>query len=179
MGTFIFGVAALTWTACAEEKKGTVVDFDGQKSVAPAEWKEEPPSNQMRYMQFRLPRVEGDSADAELVIFRGLGGSAKANIERWKGQFQPPEGKKIDDVAKVSEFKVGDVPVTYLDISGTYLDKFPPFAPNAKTVPKPNYRMLAVHFDGPKNVYHIKLVGPAKTVAKYQQGFEEWVKAFK
>lgn len=178
-GTVVLGLGMLALSARGEDKKGTVVDFDGLQSRAPAEWKEEAPSNQMRFVQFRLPRAKDDKADAELIIFRGLGGSAKDNLNRWKGQFEAPEGKKIDDVAKVTEFKVGEVPVWYLDVSGTYLDKFPPFAPNAKTVRKPDYRMLAVHFEGKKNVYHIKLVGPAQTVAQYQKGFEEWVKAFK
>ncbi len=69
--------------------------------------------------------------------------------------------------------------MTYLDIYGTYLDKFPPFAPNAKTVKRPHYHMLAAHFEGPKNPYHIKLIGPEKTVEHYRKGFDEWLKNFK
>src|SRR5262245_51503289 len=165
--------------ARAEEKKGAAVDFDGLKSAAPASWKEEPPTNKLRYKQFRLTKVGGDKADAEVVIFRGLGGSAKENITRWKGQFMPPGGKKIDDVAKVTEFKVSGAEATYLDVSGTYLFKARPVDPNEIAEKRPGYRMLAVHFEGPKTVYHIRLVGPAKTVEHYKQGFEDWLKAFK
>jgi hypothetical protein len=39
--------------------------------------------------------------------------------------------------------------------------------------------MLAVHFDAPENIYHIKLVGPARTVEMYKKGFDDWLKAFK
>jgi hypothetical protein len=39
--------------------------------------------------------------------------------------------------------------------------------------------MLALHFEGPRDVYHIKLTGPAKTVEAYKKGFEGWLKNFK
>jgi hypothetical protein len=159
-------------TACAADKE-SVVEIDGLKSKAPADWKEEPPANRMRYAQFKV-------GDAELVIFKGLGGGAKQNITRWKGQFEPPEGKTIDDVAKVEEFKFGGAsPAAYLDISGTYKFKNPPFDPNAKEERKPNYRMLAIYIDGKNDVFQIKLTGPAKTVDAQKKAFDEWVKAFK
>jgi hypothetical protein len=165
--------------ADGDKDKGAVVDLDGIKSQAPAEWKEEAPSNRMRFMQFRLPKKGDDKEDAELIIFKGLGGGSKANIDRWKGQFVPPEGKKIDDVAEVKEIKIGDRPATFLDIQGTYLFNPQPFNPRSKPERKPNYRMLAVYFDGPKDPYQIKLTGPAKTVEAYKAGFDEWMKNFK
>jgi hypothetical protein len=177
LGCGALGVAV----AQADDPKGSVVELDGLRSQAPAAWKEEEPANRMRHMQFRLPKVkdDNDKADAELVIFKGFGGSAKDNIKRWKDQFRPPEGKKIDDVAKVMELKVAGAELTYLDVHGTYLFKARPVDPDSKAEPRPDYRMLAVHFEGPKNVYHIKLVGPAKTIEHYKAGFDQWLKAFK
>jgi hypothetical protein len=165
--------------AADDDKKGTTVDLGGVKSQTPASWKEEAPSNRMRLIQFVLPKAKGDNKDAELVIFKDIGGTTKDNVERWKKQFVPPKGKKIDDVAKVNEIKVGDAEVTYLDVSGTYLYKARPFDPNAKTEEMPNYRMLGVVFETKKGVYHIRLVGPAATVEQYKKGFDEWLKAFK
>ncbi len=162
-----------------DKAKGVVVDLDGLKSAAPGDWKEETPSNRMRFMQFRLPKKDGDKDDAELIVFKGLGGGSKANIERWKGQFVPPKDKKIDDVAKVAEIKLGEQKAVFLDITGTYLSSSQPFNPRAKKEEKPNYRMLAIYFDGPKDVYQIKLTGPNKTVEAYKKGFDEWVKNFK
>jgi hypothetical protein len=180
------GLAVVVWSlhanaprARAEEKAGAVVDFDGLKSATPAAWKEESPASKMRYKQFRLPKVDDDKADGELLIFRGLGGSAKENVQRWKEQFVPPEGKKIDDVAKVTELKISGAAATYLDVAGAYLFKARPFDANEKAEKRPDYRMLAVHFEGPKNIYHIKLVGPAKTIEHYKKGFDDWLKAFK
>jgi hypothetical protein len=185
---------ALAFAACAgagpasadndkQDQKGVVVTLDGLKSTAPAEWKQEEPSNkQMRLYQFRLPKVEGDKHDAELAIFffgTGGGGSATENINRWKGFFIPPEGKTIDDVAKVTKMKVGDVDVTYLDVQGTYKYKERPFDPNAKEERRPEWRQLGIVFESKKGPYFFRLVGPAKTVAHYRKGFDDWLKAFK
>jgi hypothetical protein len=162
----------------AADDKGTAVDLDGLKSAAPSAWKEEP-AGRMRLMQFRLPRTKGDPYDAELVIYKGIGGSAQANIDRWKGQFTPPEGKSIDDVAKVDEIKIGGRDAARLDVHGTYLYKQRPFDPSDKGEKRPDYRQVAIQFDGPQNTYHIRLIGPAKTVEQYKKGFDEWLKNFK
>ena len=74
---------------------------------------------------------------------------------------------------------IGGHPATYLDVHGTFLYKARPFDPAAKVEERPDYRMLAIHFEGPKDVYHIRLTGPAKTVEHYKKGFEDWIKAFK
>lgn len=159
--------------------KGVVVDMDGLKSTTPSDWKEEAPANRMRLLQFRLTKKGDDKEDAELVIFKGLGGGVKANVQRWKDSFVPPEGKTIDDVAKVEEIKIGGRPATLVDIHGTYKVKLQPFNPRTKVEQKANYRMLAIYFDGADNPYQIKLTGPAKTVQAYKKGFDEWVKNFK
>jgi hypothetical protein len=174
-----FGICGNWHDAMAEEKTGPVIEFDGLKSAAPAAWKEEKPAFKMRYKQFRLPKIGDDEADAELLIFRGLSGSAKENVQRWKNQFQAPAGKKIDDVAKVTELKISGAEATLLDITGAYLFKARPFDADEKPEVRPDYRMLAVQFEVAKTNYHIKLVGPTKTVQHYQKGFDEWLKAFK
>src|SRR5262245_31870032 len=101
-------LAILAWNANpskAEDKKGIKVNLDGLESAVPADWKQEETTNKMRAFQFRLPKVEGDKEDGELVIFYfgpGEGGSVKDNINRWKGMFVAPQGKTIDEVATVT-----------------------------------------------------------------------------
>jgi hypothetical protein len=168
-------------TALAQGQ-GTMVTLDGLQSRTPATWAEEQPTTRMRVRQFRLEPIGDDKDKAEVIIFffgPGQGGSAEDNIKRWKGMFKAPEGKKPDDVAKVESMKVGKVPVTYLDINGTYLSKFPPFDPNAQITPFPNYRMIGIVFESEKGPYFIRLIGPANTVANYKKGFDEWLKGFK
>lgn len=165
--------------APAEDKKGAIVELDGLKNTTPATWKEEAPANKMRFMQFKLPKVGDDKDDAELVIFKGLGGSPEANVKRWKDQFTPPAGKTADESAKVEKVKVAGNEGLYLDVTGSYAFNPAPFNPNSKTEKRDNYRMLAIHFEGPKEIYHIKLTGPARTVENYKKGFDEWFKGLK
>jgi hypothetical protein len=173
-------LTALASTAAADDKgKGTPVDLDGMVSKTPSSWVSETPSNRMRLAQFKLPKADGDKEDAELVIFKGITGSAKDNIARWKKQFIAPKGKTIDDVSKVSDIKIGGMDATMLDVHGTYLYNPAPFNPRSKTVPRSDYRMIAIQFDGPSTIYHIKLTGPAKTVEQNKKGFDEWIKGFK
>lgn len=156
-------------------KKETVVTLGELKSAAPADWKAQPPANKFRAYQFGV-------GDAELVIFffgEGGGGNPADNINRWKGQFVPPEGKTIEEASKVEKLKVGKAELTYLDIQGTYLYKNPPFDPNAKTERKANYRRLGVYFACDGGPYFITLTGPGKTVEQNKKGFDDWLKNFK
>jgi hypothetical protein len=177
----ISGVVVLGGATRAGENKGAEIVLDGLKSRVPAIWKKEATKSKFRFAQFRVPHADGDVKDAELVIFffDGGGGSVDDNVKRWKSQFRAPEGKSIDDVSKLETFKVGDVKVTYLDIQGTYLSRFPPFDPNAKITPLPNYRRVSVYFDCKNGPYFFNLLGPAKTVAKNKKGFDDWLKGFK
>ena len=181
MRTFVCGLcvalACLLASSSRGEEKGTEFKLDNLKSTTPADWKSEKPTSTLRLAQFRLPKAEGDKDDAELRVF-SLGGSAKQNLERWKGEFQPPKGKSMDDVSKVEEFKVAGCAVLYFDVSGTWLDGAPG-QPADKKTKREDYRMIAVQFNGPDNPFQFKLMGPAKTVEKHKKGFDEWLKGFK
>jgi predicted RecA/RadA family phage recombinase len=157
---------------------GEVVVIDGLKSAAPASWKKGQPTNQMQHAVFTLPKANGDKEDAALTVFffgPGGGGGVDANIKRWQGMFKAPAAEN----AKTEKTKVGDVKVTTLDVSGTYLFKARPFDPNAKVEEKPDFRMIGVIFESTNGPYFMRLVGPAKTVESHKKGFDEWLKNFK
>ncbi|MGL4552010.1 MAG: hypothetical protein ACRC33_12595, partial [Gemmataceae bacterium] len=155
------------------DDKGTPVKFGDLSSTAPAGWvKEEPPASSFikRFAQFKLPRQGDDKADAYVVVFAGLGGSAKANIDRWKGQMGGGDGK-------VSDLKVSGQDATRLEIDGTYTGSS--LDGKSKPTPMPGARGVFYVFEGADQVYHIRLVGPAKTVKHFEKGYDEWVKGFK
>src|SRR6266545_2376931 len=57
----------------------------------PAGWTVETPTYEMRVAQYKLPKADGDSEDALLVVYyfgQGQGGSAQANIDRWLNQIK-------------------------------------------------------------------------------------------
>ena len=64
---------------------GDVVELDGLKSKAPADWKLRAASRKLHKGQFRLPKADGDPADAEIAMFyfdKGGGGSVPDNLKR-------------------------------------------------------------------------------------------------
>lgn len=159
------------------EQKGTVVELGLLCSRTPASWKQQSPTNPMRFMQFALPRVAGDSYDAELVIYQSMDGVSTQKIERWISQFVPPEGKSVSDVATVNSMKVAIAEIIYIDVHGTYKNRDQAF--NPKDEQRPNFRLLGVVFTVKGAQYHIRLIGPAKTVEYHKTGFDEWLQAFR
>src|SRR5262245_33922402 len=106
-------VAAIAFTVSAEEKKGTKVTLGDISSTTPATWVKEKTASKLRTAQFKLPKVGDDKEDAEVVVF-ALGGGAKANIARWKGQF------KGGSEGKVTELKIAGSAANRLEIDGTF-----------------------------------------------------------
>jgi hypothetical protein len=178
-GILVLGSSAVVLRA--GDDKGTVVEIDGLKSPVPASWVAEKPTSKLRVAQFRVPRAKEDPQDAELVIFyfEGQGGGVEDNVKRWKAMFFPPRGKTIDDVSTIEKMKAGDVPVTVLDVHGTYKYKKAPIVPDNQAELRPNYRMLAAYFGSKNGPYFIRLVGPAATVEQNKKGFDAWLKNFK
>src|SRR5204862_3740664 len=90
--------------------------------TAPDAWQKVATTSSMRVAQYALPRADGDAEDADLVLyyFGGEGGSIDANIERWLGQVQQPDGRPSSAVAKKEARTVSGLAMTLLDVSGTY-----------------------------------------------------------
>jgi hypothetical protein len=177
VGVAVWACSSGDATAVPTGDKGTVVELDSLKSKTPGDWKEEKPSSSLRKSQFRLPKVDGDPGDAELAIFEfdKASGGVDANLERWKKKFTTVDGKAVDK-SKVDRFKVSNFPVTYLDISGTYLFQPPK---SDKYEKRADHRMLGVILEGANHTYFLTLIGPARTVEQHKKGFDDWLKNFK
>ena len=147
----------------------------GLKFTAPAGWIEETPASSMRKAQYGLPRVEGDSEDAELAVFffKGEGGSVQANIERWIGQFTKPDGSPATDAAKTTHREIHGIPVTIVDVSGTYMAASGAMLSEVKS--KPGFRMLAAVAETSAGPWFFKLTGPAATIARWEPAFGQFL----
>ena len=146
---------------------------------APAGWKAIPTSSSMRVGQFAIARAAGDSADAELIVyyFGGSGGTVDANIDRWLGQMQQPDGKPSRAVAKRETRTVNGLKVTLVDVSGTYVAEMTPGSPQRHN--SPNFRLRAAVIETPNGPYFVKLTGPARTVAAAEKSFEQFLSSVK
>lgn len=138
-----------------------------------------PPASSMRAAEYK---VEGnDSADAAvLTVFyfgTGQGGSVDANLERWIGQFQQPDGADNRTAAKLDDQEIAGMAVKRLDLRGTFMGGMGPMQGSGG--PQPDHRVLGAIVSGPKGPVFFKLLGPAATVDKAQGAFDALISSIK
>src|ERR1044072_9452852 len=98
------------------------------KFKVPPGWVEEERTSSMRVAQYKLPKVEGDTEDASLVLYYfgpGQGGSTAANIDRWIGQMKQDECSAAKD-SRDEQLVANGLKVTTVDVSGTYVAETAP-----------------------------------------------------
>lgn len=152
----------------------------GLTYAAPPAWHARPPASSMRVAEFVLPKAQGDAEDAELILYyfgAGGGGSAEANIDRWIGQVEQPDGSPSKSKARRTDRTINGLKVTSVDVSGTYTAEMSPGA--AQHYNKPGYRLCAAMVDTPGGAYYVKLTGPEKTVAAAQADYEKFLSSLK
>ena len=146
---------------------------------APDGWTNEKASSTLRVAQYKLPKAEGDKDDASLVLYyfgASQGGPAQANIDRWIGQIKQPDGSDSKSKAKTDTLTINGLKVTTVDLTGTYTAEM---APGSQTFHNDdNYRLRAAVVETPKGNYFVKLVGPAKTIARWDQSYNDYLKSF-
>lgn len=145
----------------------------------PEGWVVQIPSSNMRKAQFQLPKIEGDTEDAQLILyyFGGEGGSTDDNLKRWAGQFVQPDGRDSMDVLVTSTRTVNDMKVTEASISGTFDAEMMPGM--GDRVRREKWSMLAAIVESPSGPYYAKLTGPMGTVSKWEASFRTWVSSLK
>ncbi|MFQ5677680.1 MAG: hypothetical protein ACE5G1_17455 [bacterium] len=174
--------------ACSEQQENADNNQDmavitqsnaGLSWQIPSDWIEEKPTSTMRAAQFRLPKAEADTEDANVVVFyfQGEGGGVRANIQRWISQFKLPEGELTREVTEEAKTEVNGLTHTLVDIRGTYLFRPMPMAANATE--KPGFRMLAAVIEGGAGPWFVRFVGPEATVAKWENSFRKFLGSFK
>lgn len=149
------------------------------KYKVPDGWIVEQPTSAMRAAQYRLPKAQADAEDAILVLYyfgQGQGGSAAANIDRWINQMQQADGHPSKENAKTEALTVNGLKVTTVDVAGTYTAEMSPGSGTFNN--KAGYRLRAAVVETPKGSYYVKLIGPEKTVGKWDEAYSKYVKSF-
>jgi hypothetical protein len=140
----------------------------------PTDWKPVDAGSSMRLAQWSY------GAKSEVVIFyfgAGQGGSVEANLERWYGQFQQPDGGSTRDRAKVTKSKAGELSITRVDVGGTYNAPVRPGAAERRN--EPDYRMLAAVVEGPSGPWFLRFLGPAKEVEAGSGSFDAFLRSLR
>ena len=167
-------------TAIPNQQSNSAQSAGGElRFKAPDGWTTEKSSSNMRVAQYKLPKAEGDKEDASLVLYyfgASQGGSPQANIDRWIGQMQQPDGSDSKTKSKTDSLTVNGLKVTTVDVTGTYTAEM---APGSGTFHNDeNYRLRAAVIETPKGNYFVKLAGPAKTIARWDQSYNDYLKSF-
>jgi len=148
---------------------GPRTSFNGLSFQAPTAWAVDTPSSTMRVAQYRITPAPGDAEPGECALFHfpGQGGSVDANLQRWYGQFQQPDGGSTAERARVENLQANGLPVTLVEVSGTYTASMGGMGGGAA---KPGYGMVAgviVTSEGP---WFLKCIGPEATMEAVAPG---------
>jgi hypothetical protein len=132
---------------------------------APPSWRVAPNPSSMRIATYRIPGPKGDDEEGELSVTRA-GGTAKANADRWIGQF--------DGAADASreERTVQGFRVTIVSVAGTFRGGGMMGAPSP---PRPSWALLGAIVETPDSPYFFKLVGPVSTVKASRPSFDAMI----
>lgn len=147
-----------------------VAEFAGLRGEKPASWAWQPPQNQMRAANYVIPGGSGGN-QAHLVIFRGIGGSLAANVDRWSGQFTPPVGEDGPIPGKEpvpQELDDANLEITYIEFEGDYR--------GMSGVPKKDQMGLFGVLDSPGGPLQIRLLGDRDTVLSHREDFLTFLK---
>ncbi len=151
-----------------ETEPTTVADserqaFDGLAFMVPPSWEEVPLSQfQMGIIsaKFQMPEA---GPDVTLTLSRS-GGGIEANLDRWRGQFEPSRDEVTEEIA------IAGVTATLVDLEGRFSAGFGRDAQNG-------WRMLGAIVPLEDQGYFIKLTGPVAEVKAVEQEFRDFIKS--
>ena len=125
----------------------------------------------MRVAEFVVPLAQGDADDAELIVYYfGTGaGTVDANIDRWIGQMQQPDGSSTKDKARRSTQTVNGSHVTMVDVTGTYVAEMRPGA--TEHYNKPGFRLRKDDGSRGRRVHGVRRLPPIRTLRRRRATF--------
>ncbi len=132
----------------------------------------------MRVATYSVPAAGGDAEMGEVAIFYfgpGEGGSIEANVERWFGQFDQPDGRPTREVAERESQQINNIPVTIVRTTGTYTAAAGPMAPRQDI--RPGYKLIGAIAEGPEGAVFFKFTGPVTTVQEAEPDFLRMVES--
>ena len=148
------------------------------KFDVPAGWLSQPVTSSMRVADFKLPKAAGDSEDATATLYffgTQQGGSVEANLDRWIGQMEQPDGKPSKQAAKTTTWNSHGFKVSVVDIAGTYVAETAPGS--GQRLNKPGFRQIAAVVETPNGNYYVKCTGPTKTVGRWEKSLMDFIKS--
>ena len=147
------------------------------KFTAPDNWVSLP-KRPMTVSIYGLPRTGSDAEDAQIAVSTlAMIPPWDMNVGRWCAQFELPEGKTCDDIAKQRTLEGTKHPTRLVDITGTYKGQSMSMDHGSGDGGgKTDQRMITAEIQVGGAPWYVKLTGPAATVAHYEEAFLKFVK---
>ena len=155
--------------------KGGSAGAAGIMWSVPDEWVTGP-DKPMRVATYVIGQEDNAPECAVYYFGPGQGGDVESNIQRWIGQFEQPDGSNSSDKATVGKREVNGLPVTTIDLTGTY-DASMGGPMSGQKVQHPGYRMLGAIIEAPKGPVFFKLTGPQELVGGAESDFSQMVES--
>lgn len=157
-------------TPAPEGETKLSVDLKGESG-----WVTETPTNNMRAAQYKLPKVDGDTSDAELVVFyfgQGQGGDWAQNAARWGSQVLGDDGKPTKDIKEsTTQNAYGEIMI--LEARGTYNSSN---MVTQESKSNPGFVMVAAMVPTANGNFFPRFTGPEKTVARWRESVMNYLK---
>jgi hypothetical protein len=167
-----------------EKSQETVSVFGKATLEVPSSFERTKPKSRIVQDEFVAKAGEGDEAETARVYMMASGGSIRANLDRWKGQFAGDE-----KAFQSKEMELGGWDVFMAEHEGTYSDRVGggPFF-GGRVVKRSDYAMVGAILvppdpsdaDAPVDArpkYFVKMIGPKSVVEANREAFVEMVKS--
>lgn len=136
------------------------------------------PARQMRVATYLIGEGVNEADCAVFYFGPNQGGSVEANIDRWIGQFNQPDGSSSKDKALINKKDVNGLAVTTIELSGIYTASMGgPMSGNKEE--RPGWRMLGAIVEAPEGPVFFKVTGPEETVVEAADEFDQMVNSMK
>ncbi|HWB18723.1 MAG TPA: hypothetical protein VG711_00360 [Phycisphaerales bacterium] len=142
----------------------TVAEFAGMTGPKPVSWQWNAPVIQFSVADYSVPGTDGTGQASIRVTVAG--GTLEQNINRWKLQFQTPEGKPVEPL--ISNFEANGMAVTLVELKGEYRGMGPTWTPDTL--------FLTAVVQGPAGQTFVKFTGPTATVERNREAFMTMIK---
>ena len=149
-------ILVLTALTAAGQAQGSL-EFD-----PPEGWIEGVPGGPMRVAEFTLPKARGDAEDAIAGdhLLRWGGWKPRRESRAGISQMGQPDGRPSQEAAISTTFEANGLPVTVLDVPGTYVAPVRPGS--SMRYNKPSFRLKAAVVETAAGPYFFKLTGPRR-----------------
>lgn len=169
--------AALVGTASAARAQSPAPRLLEYQATVPAAWTTRAPSSSMRLAEYVVgPAAAGGNAEVVVYFFgSGQGGTADANLARWKSQFSNPAGGPVFE--QVTHDSTSVAKLTVAEYRGTYARGIG--MGSAPEAARPNNTLVAVVAETPRGMLFFQLFGPQAAVESARASYLAYVKSLR